>query len=132
MHSIGWISQGNPLFPQGKRLLRSPALAGNNRLLACFGQPSLTCLSSADRHVPVILEKLRMRYQQTIEIHERIETVLRLIETGDYSTPALADEVGVSIPTISRIVAALRQRGHDIQAERTEKGWRYVLGERRQ
>lgn len=68
-----------------------------------------------------------MRYQQTIEIHERIETVLHLIETGEYSTPALAEEVGVSIPTISRIVAALRQRGHDIQAERTEKGWRYVL-----
>ena len=68
-----------------------------------------------------------MRYQQTIEIHERIETVLRLIETGDYSTPALADEVGVSIPTISRIVAALRERGHDIHAERTNKGWRYVL-----
>lgn len=73
-----------------------------------------------------------MRYQQTIEIHERIETVLRLIETGDYSTPALAEEVGVSIPTISRIVAALRERGHDIQAERTEKGWRYVLEDRRQ
>ena len=73
-----------------------------------------------------------MRYQQTIEIHERIETVLRLIETGAYSTPALAEEIGVSIPTISRIVAALRERGHDIQAERTEKGWRYVLEDRRQ
>lgn len=68
-----------------------------------------------------------MRYQQTIEIHERIEAVLRLIETGEYSTPALAEEVGVSIPTISRIVAALRERGHDIHAERTNKGWRYVL-----
>lgn len=73
-----------------------------------------------------------MRYQQAIEIHERIETVLHLIETGEYSTPALAEEVGVSIPTISRIVAALRERGHDIQAERTPKGWRYVLEERRQ
>lgn len=73
-----------------------------------------------------------MRYQQTIEIHDRIETVLRLIETGEYSTPALAEEVGVSIPTISRIVAALRERGHDIQAERTGKGWRYVLEDRRQ
>ena len=68
-----------------------------------------------------------MRYQQTIEIHERIATVLRLIETGAYSTPALAEEVGVSIPTISRIVAALRERGYDIQAERTNKGWRYIL-----
>jgi predicted DNA-binding transcriptional regulator YafY len=71
-----------------------------------------------------------MRYQQTIAIHDRIEEVLRLITTGEYSTPALAEEVGVSIPTISRIVAALRERGHDIQAERTNKGWRYVLSQR--
>ena len=68
-----------------------------------------------------------MRYQHSLEVHERIEVVLRLIEAGRYSTPALAKEVGVSIPTISRIVAALRERGHDIQAERTSKGWRYVL-----
>lgn len=70
---------------------------------------------------------MRSRYQQTLEIHERLETVLRLVKTGRFSTPALADEVGVSIPTISRIVAALRDQGHDIQAERTSKGWRYVL-----
>lgn len=68
-----------------------------------------------------------MRYQQSIEIHERIEEVLRLIETGQYSTPTLARKVGVSIPTISRIVAALRERGHDIQAERTSRSWRYVI-----
>lgn len=68
-----------------------------------------------------------MRYQHSLEIHERLETVLQLIETGRYSTPALAKEVGVSVPTISRIVAALRERGHDIQAERRNKGWHYVL-----
>ena len=68
-----------------------------------------------------------MRYQQTLEIHQRLTTVLRLIGTGRYSTPAIAEKVGVSIPTISRIVAALREQGHDILAERTSKGWRYVL-----
>ncbi len=68
-----------------------------------------------------------MRYQQTLEIHQRLETVLRLIGTGDFSTPALAEAVGVSIPTISRIVAALREQGHEIHAERTSKGWRYVI-----
>lgn len=71
-----------------------------------------------------------MRYQQTIEIHERIEAVLRLIETGEYSTPALAEEVGVSIPTISRIVAALREQGHEIHSERTSKGWRYKVSKK--
>lgn len=68
-----------------------------------------------------------MRYQQSLEIHDRLEAVLQLIETGEYSTPALAKQIGVSVPTISRIVAALRERGHDIQAERTSKGWRYLL-----
>lgn len=67
-----------------------------------------------------------MRYQQTIERHQRLETVLRLVRTGEYSTPALAEAVGVSIPTISRIVAALREQGHDIRSERTREGWRYV------
>lgn len=68
-----------------------------------------------------------MRYQLALEIHERIEEVLRLIKTGEYSTPALAEAVGVSIPTISRIVAALREQGHQIKAVRAASGWRYVL-----
>jgi hypothetical protein len=68
-----------------------------------------------------------MRYQHALEIYERLEIVLQLIGTGRYSTPALAKKVGVSIPTISRIVAALRERGHDIQAEKARKAWRYVL-----
>ena len=72
-----------------------------------------------------------MRYRHTLEIHDRIEVVLRLIETGQYSTPALADKVGVSIPTISRIVAVLREQGHDIRAERQAKEWRYVLAGKR-
>jgi predicted DNA-binding transcriptional regulator YafY len=70
-----------------------------------------------------------MLYQHTLEIHERLENVLRLIRSGRYSTPALAKEVGVSIPTISRIVAALREQGHEIRAERTEGGWRYLLSD---
>jgi predicted DNA-binding transcriptional regulator YafY len=68
-----------------------------------------------------------MSFERSLQIEQRLETVLRLIRTGRYSTPALAEAAGVSIPTISRIVAALRERGHDIQAERTSKGWRYVL-----
>ncbi len=68
-----------------------------------------------------------MRYQHSLEIHERIEVVLRLIKTGEYPTPALAEAVGVSIPTISRIVAALREQGHEIHAQRASTGWRYVL-----
>jgi predicted DNA-binding transcriptional regulator YafY len=68
-----------------------------------------------------------MPFERSLEIERRLDHVLRLIRTGRYSTPGLAEEVGVSIPTVSRIVAALRDRGHDIQAERTDKGWRYLL-----
>ena len=39
----------------------------------------------------------------------------------------LDEEVGVSIPTISRCVTALRERGHDIESKRTSDGWRYVI-----
>jgi hypothetical protein len=55
-----------------------------------------------------------MRYQHALQIHERIEVVRGLIETGGFSTPALAEKVGGSIPTVSRIVATLRKLGHDI------------------
>jgi predicted DNA-binding transcriptional regulator YafY len=68
-----------------------------------------------------------MPFERSLEIERRLDTVLRLIRTGGYSTPMLAEEVGVSIPTISRIVSALRLRGHDIRAERHEEGWRYVI-----
>lgn len=68
-----------------------------------------------------------MRYQRSLEIETRLAAVLRLIRAGKYSTPAIAERVGVSIPTVSRYVQALRDRGHDIKAEWHQGGWRYVL-----
>jgi len=66
-------------------------------------------------------------YQRSQEIEQRLDHVLRLIRTGRYSTPRLAETIGVSIPTISRCVAALRERGHDIRPRRQGNGWRYVM-----
>lgn len=68
-----------------------------------------------------------MRYQRSLVIQQRLDTVLRLIRTGQYSTPLLADELKVSIPTISRCLEALRERGHDVVAENRKGTWRYVL-----
>lgn len=68
-----------------------------------------------------------MFYQRSYEIERRLEAVLRMIREGRFSTPKIAKEIGVSIPTISRDVTALRQRGHEIRAEWSEHGWRYVL-----
>jgi len=50
-----------------------------------------------------------------------------MIREGGYSTPKLAGELGVSIPTISRDVTALRERGYAIRSERTDEGWQFVL-----
>ncbi len=68
-----------------------------------------------------------MLYQRSFEIEQRLDAVLKLIRTGRYSTPRIAAELKVSIPTVSRYVTALRERGHGIPAERTHDGWRYVL-----
>ena len=72
-----------------------------------------------------------MPFERSLEIERRLDDVLRLIHTGRFSTPMLAEEVGVSIPTISRCVTALRLRGHDIRAEKHEDGWRYVVVEKK-
>jgi len=70
-----------------------------------------------------------MLYQRSLEIERRLQAVLRLVETGRYSTPLIARELGVSIPTVSRDVTALRERGHEIRSHRLLDGtWRYGLG----
>lgn len=66
-------------------------------------------------------------YRRSLEIENRLADVLRLISTGRYSTPGLAKVLRVSIPTVSRDVTALRERGYDIRAERRHNSWRYVL-----
>jgi biotin operon repressor len=68
-----------------------------------------------------------MLYQRSHEIEQRLDDVLKMIRRGRYSTPKIAAELRVSIPTVSRAVTALRERGHDIRAERQANGWRYVL-----
>lgn len=68
-----------------------------------------------------------MLYQRSLDIEERLARVLQLIRSGEYSTPGIAELLDVSIPTVSRDVTALRERGHHIRAERKADGWRYVL-----
>lgn len=70
-------------------------------------------------------------YQRSREIEQRLQDVVRLIRSGKFSTPLLAMRLGVSIPTVSRYVTALRERGHDIRSERKDGRWRYVLARRR-
>jgi len=51
----------------------------------------------------------------------------RMLFRTDEATPALAENLGVSIPRSSRCVQALRERGHDIKAEKHGSSSRYTL-----
>jgi DeoR/GlpR family transcriptional regulator of sugar metabolism len=64
-----------------------------------------------------------MLYERSLTIGRRLNTLLSLIQTGRYSTPALAEELGVSVPTVSRDIAALRQRSYAIRSTRKSHGW---------
>jgi DNA-binding MarR family transcriptional regulator len=67
-------------------------------------------------------------YQRSLDIERRLQAVLRSVETSRYSTPLIAEELGVSISTVSRNVTALRERGHQIRSHRLVDGtWRYGL-----
>jgi biotin operon repressor len=63
-----------------------------------------------------------MLYQRSLDIERWLQKMLRLIRCGGHSTPMLAEHLGVSTPTVSRDVTALRDRGHDIRSERTGEG----------
>jgi biotin operon repressor len=73
----------------------------------------------------------QMLYQRSLGIENRLDSLLQLIRHGSYSTPKLAEKLGVSIPTVSRDVTALRQRGHDIRSTRTDDGWTFKLDRRK-
>ena len=68
-----------------------------------------------------------MFYEHSQEIAERVENALRLIKTGNYSTQTLAVELGISVPTASRVICALRQRGYSIRSVKNGRGWAYRL-----
>lgn len=66
-------------------------------------------------------------YRRSQEIEKRLSSLIRLIRTGKYCTPALAAELGISPPTVSRCLSALRQRGYVIRAVKEDEGWAYEI-----
>jgi biotin operon repressor len=68
-----------------------------------------------------------MVYRRSQEIENRLALVLRLLRKGRYSTPKLAAKLGVSVPTISRCIESLRDRGYVIRSLRSGDTWRYVV-----
>ncbi len=66
-------------------------------------------------------------YRRSEQIENRLQTLIRLIRQGKYSTPMLATALKVSQPTISRCLTALRERGYSIRAVNDGGSWAYEL-----
>jgi transposase len=65
-------------------------------------------------------------YERSLEIERRLAQVIDLIQHGRHSTRSLAETLRVSIPTVSRCLAAVRERGHRIEARKSGGEWHYV------
>jgi len=66
-------------------------------------------------------------YTKSQHIERRLRNLVALVREGKYSAGQLAAELGVSIPTVSRCIGALRERGHRIRAIHRADGWAYTL-----
>lgn len=68
-----------------------------------------------------------MPYERSLLIEQRFQSVINLMETRTVNTQQLAIELGVSVATVQRIVAALKQRGYVIRSVHESEGWRYEI-----
>lgn len=68
-----------------------------------------------------------MPYERMRSIEARLERVLGLVGRGGLSARDIADELGVSIPTVARDIAALREQGYGIKAGRCGRTWEYSM-----
>ncbi len=68
-----------------------------------------------------------MAYKRSLAIEKRLRDLLDLVRHGRQSTPTLAEALGISQPTVSRCLTALRERGYSIRAVKDEVGWSYEL-----
>ena len=68
-----------------------------------------------------------MRYEKSLAIQSRHDRLVELIRTGNFSSPDLAQKLGVSEQTIYRDIDFLKQRGFSIRSEKHTDGWAYHL-----
>jgi biotin operon repressor len=68
-----------------------------------------------------------MRYERSLAIANRHERLIELIRSGEFSSPALAQELGVSEQTIYRDIDYLKQHGYSIRSKKHTDGWAYHL-----
>ncbi|MCK4782434.1 MAG: MarR family transcriptional regulator [Desulfobacteraceae bacterium] len=68
-----------------------------------------------------------MLYERTRQIEHRFQKAIVLISKKQMNAKKLAFELGVSQPTVQRIITELKKRGYVIRSVRDESGWRYEL-----
>lgn len=68
-----------------------------------------------------------MRYERALAISNRHERLIVLIRTGEYSTPKLAEKLGVSEQTIYRDIDHLKRSDYSIRPQKHADGWAYHL-----
>jgi len=97
-----------------------------DQIVLAFAEKRSTSLSVSDIHVSRVECGQRM-YRRSKAIEDRLSTLLDLIREGRHSTTTLAKTLRVSRPTISRCLAALRERGYTIRAVRHADTWAYEI-----
>jgi len=72
-----------------------------------------------------------MPYERSRKIEARFQEAIALIERKHLNAEKLASELGISRPTVQRIITELRLRGYSIRSVHDERGWRYEISMRR-
>lgn len=68
-----------------------------------------------------------MPFERTNKIEQRFDQAVRLISKTKVNARELAMALGVSRPTVHRIITELKRRGYPIRSIRDDQGWRYEL-----
>ena len=68
-----------------------------------------------------------MPYERTKVIENRFRKVIALLGRKRLNARQLALELGVSRPTVQRVIAELKRRGYSIRSVHEEHAWSYEL-----
>jgi len=68
-----------------------------------------------------------MPYERSQQIEKRFQQAIDLILSKSVNARQLADILGISRPTIQRMITELKRRGYVIRSVRDDHGWKYEL-----
>jgi len=68
-----------------------------------------------------------MPYERSQQIERRFQQAIDLISSKSVNARQLAGILGMSRPTIQRMITELKRRGYIIRSVRDDHGWKYEL-----